>query len=150
MPSRRERGNEGLSGEGMKAICTGYENQGICAMCGGPLGKRRRTYCGEECADLYLRLFFWSQASWDAIHRANRKCQVCGVTSDGTRAVYGTWYEKMGLRVHHIMPLNGESRTWHRLNMPCNLRVLCHDCHTKEHSKKQPSCSQEVMKLVIP
>ena len=132
----------------IKTVCTGYENHGICSMCGGQLPKRRRTYCCDECADLYCSLFCWPQASGNAIDKANHKCQVCGVSSDGTRAIHGNWYEKMGLRVHHIIPVNGEPRTWHPLNIPGNLLVLSHECHVLlhtpsklrelEHQKLQP------------
>lgn len=133
----------------LKVVCTGYENQGVCVMCGGPLGKRRRVYCGEECADLYLSLFFWPRASWDAIHRANHKCQVCGVTSDGTRAIHGTWYEKMGLRVHHIIPLNGQERRWHPLNIPANLLVVCYECHVVL-GKRTPKSIQAAGLTLLP
>jgi len=133
----------------MKAICTGYENQGICAMCGGELPERRRAYCSAKCAELYEHLFFWQTASLDAFRRANRTCQRCGRDDMNTPSVgQGSWAEHSGMNVHHIMPLNGEDRTWHRLNMPLNLRVLCHDCHVYEHSKKYKlRCSQEVMEL---
>ena len=118
----------------LKVVCTGYENKGICVMCGGGLPKRRRTYCSPECNELYLSLFFWPRASWEAVQRAHHKCQVCGVTSAGTDAIHRDCYEKMGMRVHHIIPVNGENRTWHPLNIPSNLLVVCHDCHVLLHT----------------
>lgn len=104
-------------------------------MCGGKLGKRRRVYCCDECADRYRNLFFWPWASMEAFRRANRKCQRCGITDRGLSKLYALWWpEKAGLQVHHIIPVRGEDRTWHRLNIPSNLLVVCHDCHVLLHT----------------
>jgi len=122
---------------GLKVICTGYENQGVCAMCGGTLGKCRRTYCCQECADLYLNLFFWPWASYEAMARARHQCQRCGVSEHGlSKLAYRTriYNSDYRLEVHHIVPLNGEDRTWHHLNIPSNLQVLCHECHVLMHT----------------
>ena len=124
-----------------KVICTGYENQGICAMCGGPLPSGRRTYCSTECYELYYDLFFWAQAAQNAMYRAHHKCQVCGITARGlSRIELATWghhfLEIYRLEVHHIIPLNGQDRTWHALNIPGNLLVVCHECHVILHSRK--------------
>lgn len=122
---------------GLKTVCTGYENQGICAMCGGPLPKGRRVYCSKECSDLYLNLFLWGWASWEAVARAGRKCQLCGVSERGLHTLafrtrcYNSDYR---LEVHHIVPLNGEARMWHRLNHSSNLLVVCHECHVLLHT----------------
>lgn len=135
-----------------KKVCTGFENKGICAMCGGKLGKGRRCYCNDECAELYNDLFLWSRASSEAVKRANRKCQRCGITGDGYwkthRDNFSPFAPSLSLEVHHIIPLNGHDRTWHPLNTPDNLLVLCHDCHVLlhtpsklkqlEHAKMQP------------
>ena len=122
----------------LKVVCTGFENQGVCAMCGGKLGKRRRVYCCDTCSDLYNDLFRWSAAKWDAIDRANHKCQRCGVTELGYwethRHGLSPWEPSLSLEVHHAIPLNGEDRTWHPLNGPWNLMVLCHDCHVLLHT----------------
>lgn len=123
----------------LKVVCTGYENQGICAMCGGELGKRRRVYCSGECAELYLDLFFWPYARYEAIERAHHRCQECGVTKRGLAKIYARWFEKAQLEVHHIIPLNGEFRQWHPLNIPSNLKVLCHDCHVVTRKKDIPA-----------
>lgn len=120
----------------LKVVCTGYENQGICAMCGGKLGTRRRVYCSKECADLYLDLFFWPFARYEAINRTHHRCEECGVTERGLAKIYSRWFEMAGLQVHHIIPLNAEGRIWHRLNIASNLLVLCHDCHVLMHSPK--------------
>jgi len=125
----------------VKAICTGYENQGICVMCGGELSGRRKVYCSEECSDLYLGLFFWPWASDRAMRRCNHKCQRCGVTERGLCKAQGrdrrwAWRNEYLLRleVHHIEPINGQNRTWHALNVPGNLLVVCHDCHVLIHT----------------
>jgi len=125
----------------LKSVCTGYENQGICVMCGGELCGRRTVYCSGKCRDLYFGLFFWASASRQAIRRCNRKCQRCGVTEDGLsrmqrRNRWGVSRDvfRLRLEVHHIEPINGQSRTWHALNIPGNLRVVCHDCHVLIHT----------------
>lgn len=140
----------------MKVVCTGYENQGICSMCEGQLGERRRAYCSEECAECYAHLFSWGEAQRDALKQAHRRCQVCGISGNGLFKVGvkllgwddNSVYVLYRLEVHHIIPLNGEDRTWHRLNVPSNLLVVCHDCHVLlhtpaklkklEHQKMQP------------
>jgi len=130
----------------LKVVCTGYENQGICVMCGGELPKSRRVYCSDKCAEFYKHLFFWQTASHDAFKRAGERCQRCGRgCMDVPLLGEGSWAERSGMEVHHIIPLNGEDRTWHRLNMPYNLRVLCHKCHVYEHSKEY---KQKVMELI--
>lgn len=121
----------------LKVVCTGYENRGVCSMCGGVLSRGRRAYCSKECSDLYLNLFFWPWASWEAVARAGHKCQRCGVSEAGlhrlayTTRCYDSTYR---LEVHHIIPLDGEPRTWHRLNYWANLLVVCHDCHVTLHT----------------
>lgn len=124
-----------------KIVCTGYENKGICAMCGGTLPSRRREYCSGACYDLYLHLFFWPQAQFDAMQSANHKCQCCGITDRGYSRLYQwrlhkSFYATVAFEVHHIIALNGESRTWHVLNIESNLAVLCHDCHLITRSRK--------------
>lgn len=42
----------------LKVVCTGFENQGICAMCGDKLDKQRQAYCSDECANQYCNLFY--------------------------------------------------------------------------------------------
>ena len=139
-----------------KIVCTGFENRGLCAMCGGELPKRRRAYCSDGCADVYVSLFSWGSAYLDASKRVHHKCQACGVTRDG---LFKVGLKELGyddpsiyilyrFEVHHIIPLNGEDRTWHPLNIPSNLRVLCHDCHVYEHSKEYTSgCKQAMMEF---
>lgn len=137
-----------------KAICTGFENQGICAMCGGKLGKRRRVYCSDICKEAYEHLFFWATAKEDALVRAKHKCQKCGRGYLEVPPVgVGSWAERSGIDVHHIIPLNGEDRAWHRLNVPSNLLVVCHDCHVLLHTPSklrelEHQKMQKVMELV--
>lgn len=132
-------GNQGRKGKElrtMKVVCTGYENQGICAMCGGQLGKRRRIYCCEECANRYRDFFYWNRAKYEAIERAHHKCQRCGVSAKGLARIYARWYEISFLEVHHIIPLDGELRMWNKLNIGPNLLALCHECHLLMRSHK--------------
>ena len=135
-----------------KAICTGYENQGICYMCGGALPKRRRAYCCDACRDLYSHLFYWPWAQKDSLARAKWKCQKCGLPLHLVPDIVHPWGWPSGYAVHHKIPINGENRVWHRLNFPSNLKAVCPDCHRIEHKEIRIAakrCSQEVMELGI-
>ena len=46
--------------------------------------------------------------------------------------------EMTNLRVHHVMPLNGEERAVSVYNIFWNLICLCHDCHMELHSVMRP------------
>jgi hypothetical protein len=114
-------------------ILTGYEHTGRCFWCGGEFpDKRKRHYCSEKCSTEYHRHFEWNYASSWARERTGHRCQECGVEQKYLRG--NGWAEfKTNLEVHHIIPLDGAERWFSILNVPCNLLVLCHDCHVKRH-----------------
>lgn len=109
-------------------IMTGQEGTGKCWWCGGEFpDKRHRRYCSENCSDEYYRHFWWASATRWALERANHKCQECG--ADNSAPHY------YNLVVHHIEPLNNETRFINIKNRPENLIVLCRVCHAKAHTK---------------
>lgn len=63
---------------------------------------------------------FYKTASERALARANRRCEICG--------------SKDNLIVHHMKPINGESRYYSQSNNPDHLRILCRSCHSKIHA----------------
>jgi 5-methylcytosine-specific restriction endonuclease McrA len=81
-----------------------------------------------------VRHFVWTFASWWALKRADYKCQICG---------------KHYSEVHHIIPLNGGERNISVLNSPCNLLVLCHNCHWSPdiHGHRTVAREQSIMSL---
>ena len=114
--------------------CTGYEGQDhVCWWCGQPFeSKRDRHCCCREHTDEYNRHFEWGAASRWALKRAGHKCQRCGRPEgySNKRSL------KSDLEVHHIIPLNGSNRGYNVLNCPCNLVVLCLECHGKTRQNK--------------
>lgn len=100
---------------------TGHEESGACWWCGKPFpDKRHRHYCSEECRTQYWQHFNW-QSAVERCGRLNEwKCQLCG---------------QPGEEVHHIIAVNGEDRFFHKLNVPCNLLLLCKPCHLKLHAR---------------
>lgn len=137
--------------------CTGYEGvAGVCWWCGHPFeSKRPRHCCCANHTAEYDRHFEWGKASRWALARMDATCQECGRKRgySGYRTKgYGLAY-KSDVEVHHIIPLNGGNRFYSVLNCPCNLTVLCLDCHSKTRRKKKTAsakrCSQEVMELEL-
>jgi len=119
--------------------CTGYEGQaGVCWWCGKPFeSKRARHCCSTEHTAEYNRHFEWGAASQWALERANRICQRCGRQEGYSGRDSGPyWVYKSDIEVHHIIPLNGANRAYNVLNCPCNLLVLCLDCHAKTRKKE--------------
>ena len=104
--------------------------EGGCRWCGGPLKKRQRKYCCQTCVDAFYHTFEWQWASKQAVRRAHYRCQCCGFKPGCRKSDFVSL-----LNVHHIIPVNGEVRTWHPFNHPGNLIVLCHDCHVAIHAK---------------
>lgn len=68
----------------------------------------------------YLKSAAWKQRRWDAIQRANMRCQCCGVSM-----------KKVVLEVHHV--------TYERLGneSPQDLLAVCPSCHKKEDEKRR-------------
>jgi 5-methylcytosine-specific restriction endonuclease McrA len=105
---------------------TGYEESGKCWWCGGELPKQKRVrhYCCEECRNQYWQHFNWQSAVRLSVKTNKAKCQLCG--SDGG---------EINLEAHHIIPVNGGSRFFNILNVPCNVLLLCHNCHQEIHAR---------------
>jgi len=119
---------------GSFTIITGYEGTGGCFWCGKEITGRRR-YCerGSGCWARYQKHFTWGSASSWATRRANSRCENCGKDERDIPFIGGKWNERSGLEVHHIIPLNGESRFVSVYNIFWNLICLCHDCHMELH-----------------
>jgi len=103
--------------------------RGVCRWCGGPLGKYRREWCGDECA-LIGGWWTWfttitnSSSSWQrtrerVLWRDNYECRWCGkADGESDRFAY--------LEAHHITP-RSEGGT----DGDDNLITLCQACHDK-------------------
>jgi len=132
-------------------VCTGYEGTGRCYWCGGMFkNKRQRSFCCTEHQKEYYRHFDWyTAASW-CKKRANYKCQDCGIDAGNIPLVgeYGKYGGTSGYRVHHIVPVDGGSRYFNPLNIPCNLLALCNTCHLKWHAAKS-KINENQMQLVL-
>lgn len=119
---------------------TGFEDTGVCWYCGADLPKRKRRWCSDACRDKYWETWNWRFASSACLSRNNGACQNCGLTVDELAQQYRQRfqakfadYRLCSLEVHHIVPIDGEDRTWHKLNEPANLLCLCHACHMEVH-----------------
>ena len=108
---------EGIDQWGTFYDLSGHEAEGYCFWCGKPVLRQR--YCCKEHQEFYLKHYSWREATFFCYERYNNQCADCGKTDD--------------LRVHHIIPLNGDLRTWNYLNRPENLVLLCQNCHIKRH-----------------
>jgi hypothetical protein len=116
---------------------TGYENtERRCWWCGGELKGKALHYCRGHMK-LYYNNFNWQYAAFEARKRAGDRCENCGA-SEGTIGDRGAGTLMTNLRVHHIVPLKGESRFFSAFNLPWNLVVLCHACHLEVHVAMRP------------
>lgn len=118
-------------------VLSGYEGTGRCFWCGGELKGKLQRYCYGHMKE-YYRHFDWGYASSWALKRVGWRCQNCGVAEIISKTEPWHTYETTNLRVHHIVPLNGESRQFTAYNLPWNLIVLCHDCHMEVHAIMRP------------
>jgi len=118
--------------------CTGYEGQDhVCWWCGKPFeSKRPRHCCCADHTEQYDRHFSWPSAVQWALKRTDHKCQECGRAEGYSGGRPWNWNTKSDLEVHHIIPLNGCNRAYNVLNCPCNLLVLCLECHGKTRGKE--------------
>lgn len=119
--------------------------------------KRRRRWCCDEHRDLYWGNYNWTYAMLDCLKRENYTCQNCHITQVELGIelrfkqlergyVYASMMSyKYRLEVHHIIPLDGEDRSWHELNRPDNLITLCHNCHLLVHAAMRGTNKGEVL-----
>ncbi len=111
-------------------ILTGYENnEHRCFWCGVELKGKAQRYCRAHMK-LYYNHFDWGYASFEALKRADHRCENCGKV-EGRLNI---WSRQTDLEVHHIVPLNGADRQFTAFNLPFNLIVLCHACHQVIHA----------------
>jgi len=114
-------------------VLTGYEGTGLCFWCGGELSGKLKRYCYGHMKE-YYRHFDWGYAKQWCIERYDHRCANCGILEDDIpRVGVGGYYTRSGMEVHHIIPVNGESRQFTAYNLPWNLMALCHDCHLAIH-----------------
>ncbi len=115
-------------------VLTGYEGtERRCFWCGGSLaGSKLKRYCYGHMTEYYNH-FDWGYAKSWCIERYEYKCASCGMHVDDIPEV-GSYYKRSGLEVHHIIPLEGESRQFTAYNLPWNLIALCHTCHVAVHA----------------
>jgi len=77
----------------------------------------KRAFLEESYSD-YLQSAWWKTIRELKLCLENETCESCGIYSD--------------LEVHH--------KTYETLGdeLPCDLQVLCHNCHTEKHSVALP------------
>ena len=121
---------------GSFTVITGFEGTGRCFWCGADI-KGRRRFCkhGSGCWTRYQEHFAWSYASARCLKRYDYRCANCG--EKGTGLYIGD--KMINLRIHHIIPLNGQDRTVSVYNIFWNLICLCHNCHMKLHAVMRQS-----------
>jgi 5-methylcytosine-specific restriction endonuclease McrA len=68
----------------------------------------------------YLRHPLFRMARAIAFRRAGGKCEDCGAPAT---------------EVHHFQPAPNKYPVWGAFDTPGNLRVICHECHSREHGK---------------
>jgi hypothetical protein len=130
---------------------------GVCSMCGGPLPGRRRSWCSDDCVDIWNVATRQPDALRHLVELHGRECWACG---DRWTLRERTAVELLGgvlpanrvhgercyvdvvhgppcptpvrLEVDHIRPLwslNDEERRELRWWLPYNLQLLCGLCH---------------------
>lgn len=131
-------------------ILTGYENTGRCFWCGDELPDNKRRWCKGRTGHwkLYYQHFEWSRARAWCLERYEHKCGNCGCKEKSLIETY-QGILRTNLEVHHIVPLEGETRLWTPYNLPWNLICLCHDCHVLIHEAMKPDRPPKLTKYEI-
>lgn len=129
-----------LVGHTSYTVLTSYEGpERRCFWCGGELKGGLKRYCYGHMTEYYNH-FNWGYAKDWCIERYEHRCANCGMHQHDIPGV--GYYLKSGMEVHHIIPVNGESRYFSAYNLPWNLIALCHECHLDIHAamriKKPP------------
>lgn len=116
---------------------TGNEGSGTCFLCGA---KQKRRYCKGHRSS-YRKNYSWSDASHACLmKRKTGRDQY----QHGRKWLWHTTFACDGcehkgkqedFQVHHIIPLCGHKRTYHRLNHQDNLTLLCRGCHNERHRR---------------
>lgn len=97
-----------------------------CRWCWGPVGKGRRTFCGDACVEEYRILHDWNFVRELVLKRDHGVCAMCGVDTRkprhaGSDRMYSTMFS---FEVDHILPRHDGGT-----NELTNLRLLCRPCH---------------------
>ena len=117
---------------GNYTVITGFEGQGGCFWCGEELNGRSKKFCYGHWTQ-YWKHFGWTFARNWCLERSNYQCTNCGHHLTVPPGDHPSWYAE-GLEAHHIIPLEGETRSLSPYNVPWNLICLCHACHLELHS----------------
>ncbi len=143
-------------------ILTGYEGKGDCFWCGKDFEGKRKRYCKGQDLDTdetahwrqYHQHFTWAFARDWCNARYNHACANCSAIGSHWANDHFIRGEVL-LEVHHIIPLEGESRQWTPYNLPWNLICLCHGCHLDIHAAMRVDAhdkfkaTNDVFKLAI-
>lgn len=149
--------------------------KGVCAMCGGELAGRRRSWCSDACVNLWFLATDRGTQLRQLTDLQGQECWECEqrVSYPSYHQAYRRnyrWYGMQGppkpvgvrLEVDHVRPLWSltdperlELRWW----LPFNLQLLCRSCHaakTKREAgdraaaRRHPSApSAPVLQLVL-
>lgn len=122
-------------------------------MCGvTPLPGRRRSWCSDECVDLWYVATSGVRALAHLVAIHGHGCWECGATEQpGGIPIWHSWSddlplgayppepEPVTLEVEHVRPLwslTDVERTELRWWLPFNLQLLCSPCH-KAKSRRE-------------
>jgi 5-methylcytosine-specific restriction enzyme A len=150
-----------LAGVGMTAAQ--YRKQmgrqkGECTLCGGPIAKGRRLWCGQECADRYMMRASASHRRHAVRKRDKCVCQLCGCDTAKLGRLLGLvrYNDQDGYLIwRHLVdmllglgfnrPGCSASALWEadHIRPKCeggedeldNLRTLCIPCHKQETAR---------------
>lgn len=113
----------------------GSNGKRLCGWCDHELPKYRRSWCSDECADNFARIWSWGALREYVIGR-DVVCQRCGKDWAGwlhTRPMHFSRdprdqtlcrLERAPWQVDHTLPVKDGGT-----DDPENLRLLCNDCH---------------------
>jgi len=116
---------------------TGNESPTTCFLCGTA---QKRRYCKGHRTP-YRQNYSWSDASHAALmKRKTGRVQYQYGRKKLWQATFACDACQHGgpaedFQVHHIIPLCGQNRVYHRLNKQANLTLLCQSCHNKYHKE---------------
>jgi 5-methylcytosine-specific restriction endonuclease McrA len=108
-----------------------------CAWCGGELPKRRRTWCGDRCANAFWTNHWWTLARRAAKRRDRYRCKRCGERAPKRgSAEWRALRKTKRVEVNHIVQAQGAHVRLSCLHHLTNLETLCVSCH-KAQTKLQ-------------
>lgn len=105
---------------------SGRNGKRLCGWCDSELPKYRRSWCSNECAEKFTRVWSWGALRVYIIGR-DRICQRCGQDWPGWLRRQGRticYLHRAPWQVDHIFPVKDGGT-----DDPENLRLLCNGCH---------------------